>query len=244
MPCRGAVRGQGGQSVTSNERMPIESIDPHVYLIDDDLLLRRSLAAWLEESGCSVTSYGRAEDFLRESAHCAPGCLLVDLRLPGMSGLDLQRAVRRAGLPLSVLAMSGYGDIEVAVTALREGALDFIEKPFSRSVILDRVREALTDSRRKYQGRTALVDLRRRFETLTPREREVMRLMVEGQPTKIAARQLGVSPRTIETHRIRVMRKMGVRTLSMLVRQGIALEAPDHAELLLPSYAAALEGAG
>jgi two-component system response regulator FixJ len=158
-----------------------------------------------------------------------------------MSGLDLQRAVRDAGLPLSVIMMSSHADVRLALATVREGALDFVEKPFSRAVILDRVREALADSQRRCHGRNAIADLRRRFESLTPREREVMRLMMEGQPTKIAARQLGVSPRTIETHRIRVMRKMGVRTLSMLVRQGLALEAPGEAGFLLPANAAGAE---
>jgi two-component system, LuxR family, response regulator FixJ len=204
-----------------------------IYLVDDDPPLRRSLSQLFEQSGYGVKCYARAEDFLRDSADCGHGCLLVDLCLPGMSGLDLQRAVRGAGLPLSVVAMSSHGDVQLATTMLREGALDFIEKPFSRGLILDRVRDALVHAQRKHQGRSAIADLRRRFATLTPREQQVMRLMVEGQPTKIAARQLGVSPRTVETHRIRVMRKMGVRTLSMLMRQGLALEAPDYAELFL-----------
>ena len=204
-----------------------------VYLVDDDLLLRRSLADLLEQSGYSVKGYARAEDFLKEADACGPGCLLLDLCLRGMNGLDLQRAVRRAELPLSVIVMSAQSDVELVVATVREGALDYLEKPLSRSIVLDRVREALIDSRRKYLGRSAIADVRRRFATLTPREQQVMRLMIEGQPTKISARQLGVSPRTIETHRIRVLRKMGVRTLSMLVRQGLALEAPGYADLLL-----------
>ncbi|HEX2117495.1 MAG TPA: response regulator [Alphaproteobacteria bacterium] len=215
--------------------------DANVYVVDDDLPLRRSLSVLLEQAGYVVKSYARAEDFLREAVDCNPGCLLIDLCLPGMSGLDLQRAVRDEGLPLSVVAMSSNPDLPLALTAVRLGALDFVKKPFSRTVILDRVREALADSQRRCHGRNAIADLRRRFESLTPREREVMRLMVEGQPTKIAARQLGVSPRTVETHRIRVMRKMGVRTLSMLVRQGLALEAPGEAGFLLPADAARAE---
>ena len=212
-----------------------------VYLVDDDPPFRRTLVELFEQSGYVVKSYARAEDFLRDPSPCDPGCLLVDLCLPGMSGLDLQRAVRRAELPLSIIAMSGQSDPELAVATVREGALDYIGKPFSRALLLERVREALDDSYRKYYGRAAIADLRRRFDSLTPREQQVMRLMIQGQPTKIAARQLGVSPRTIETHRIRVMRKMGARTLSMLVRQGLALEAPAYAERLLPAAAVAEE---
>lgn len=223
--------------------MTNDTIAYRIYLVDDDVPLRRSLTDLLIQSGYMVKGYARAEDFLHDAAECEPGCLLVDLCLPGMSGLDLQRAVRRAELPLSIVAMSAHADVELAVTTVREGALDYLEKPLSRTVVLDRVRAAVAESRRKHLGRGAIADLRRRFASLTPREQEVMRLMIHGQPTKIAARKLGVSPRTIETHRIRVMRKMGASTLSMLVRQGLVLEAPDHAELLLRA-APAVEPAG
>lgn len=207
-----------------NHASPDAEAASRVYIVDQDRPFRLALAALLKESGYAVRTYDRAEDFLDDLADPQAGCLLVDVRLPGMSGPELQRAVRRSDMPFGIIFMSRHADIRQAVSAIREGAVDFIEKPFDPSLLLDSVRTAISDARRRYRDRSELAGVRKRFETLTVREREIMRLMIDGYPTKLAARRLGLSPRTVESHRTHVMAKMGTRTLTALVRQGIMLE--------------------
>lgn len=197
---------------------------PAVHIVDDDASVRDALTILFKAAGLPVENYDSAEAFLERMDRLQTGCLLVDVRLPGANGLDLHRAVLAAELPLAVIVMSGHGDIPMAVTAVREGALDFIEKPFNPTALVESVRRALAQSdtlREQYAWRTAL---RARFATLTPREQDVMRLVVNGLPTKTVAARLEISTRTAETHRGRVMEKMGARTLSDLVRYSVVLE--------------------
>jgi two-component system response regulator FixJ len=197
---------------------------PAVHIVDDDASVRDALTILFKAAGLPVENYDNAEAFLERMDRLQTGCLLVDVRLPGASGLDLHRAVLAAELPLAVIVMSGHGDIPMAVTAVREGALDFIEKPFNPTALVESVRRALAQSdtlREQYAWRAAL---RARFATLTPREQDVMRLVVNGLPTKTVAARLEISTRTAETHRGRVMEKMGARTLSDLVRYSVILE--------------------
>jgi FixJ family two-component response regulator len=198
---------------------------PEIYVVDQDRSLRLSLTATLGAAGYAVRTFERAEDFLaRLAAEPQVGCLLVDVRLPGMSVAALQRAIRRAEVPIGVIFMSGQADLRTAVAAIRGGAIDFIEKPVRAAELLTSIRAAILDARQRRRDHLETAETLRRFDSLTVREREVMRLMIEGNPTKIAARRLGLSPRTVESHRTRIMEKMGSRTLSELIRHGLVLE--------------------
>lgn len=206
-------------------------VSPVIYIVDRDEVHRLRLAAQLRAAGYRVETYEYAEAFLEGVDRQRPGCLLLETRLAGMTGPELQRAVRRLDLPIGIIFMAEQADVRLAVSVVRAGAVDFIEKPVVLSALLSGIRAALGDARRQWHFQAEVAEVLARFETLTAREKEVMRLMTEGCPTKIAARQLGLSPRTIESHRTRVMEKMAARTLSTLVRQSIALErARDRLE--------------
>jgi two-component system response regulator FixJ len=198
--------------------------DNVVHVIDDDAALRDGLKNLLEAAGYAVRLYVTAEEFLAAETEGAGGCVLIDVRLPGMSGRELHRMINTMRLPFSVIIMTGHGDIPMAVAAVKEGAIDFVEKPFDPGTLLDSVHAAVDESRRLTLEHAELARMIARFHALTRREQEVMRLLISGSPTKTIAAQLGISPRTAETHRARVMDKMEARTLSNLVRQGLALE--------------------
>lgn len=195
---------------------------PSIYIVDDDEAVRRGLTALLRAKGYTVETFSSADAFLDGVPAQPFGCALVDIRLPRMSGLELQREIKRRAIPLPVIIITGHGDVPVAVAALKAGAVDFLEKPFDSGAILGAIDEAL---------RLALsgglnVDretLAERVAQLTPREREVMALVVEGQPNKAIAHRLKIALRTVEIHRARVMEKTGARNLSELVRMAIRL---------------------
>lgn len=191
---------------------------PLIHVVDDDDGMRRSLRWILESAGWTVRTYQDAVEFLANYPPDAPGCLVLDVRIPGISGVDLldQLAAQRIELP--VIVITGHGTVESAVRAMRHGVVDFIEKPIDDQVLLDRVAQAvsLNSSRRDQQSRRT--ELVKRLETLTPREREVMRLVVEGHPNKRIAAMLDRSEKTVEIHRAQVMRKMEAESLAELVR--------------------------
>lgn len=200
-----------------------------VYIIDDDKAVRDSLAWLLESAGLSVRAYESARAFLDELDRMAEeprGCLLVDIRLPGMSGLDLQDALRERGVCTPVIVITGHGDVPVAVRAMKAGAFDFVEKPFADQVLLDRIREALDHDQHRCQERDDRQALVERFERLSVRERQVMERVVQGKLNKQIAAELGLSPKTIEVHRSKVMDKMQAASLAELVRIAIAIEGP------------------
>lgn len=200
-----------------------------IYVVDDDQSIREALTTLFEAAGYGAKVYASAEEFLAEGgADHAPGCLIIDVRLPGMSGRELQHAINETERPLAMVIMTGHGDIPMAVAAVKDGAVDFIEKPFDPAALLETVRQALARSEALQQDYSELVKLRERFATLTPREQEVLTLLAEGAPTKLIARQLNISPRTAETHRARVMEKMEARSLSVLVKQVLLLEHRAH----------------
>ena len=198
---------------------------PTVYVVDDDKAVRDSLRWPIESVGLPVETFESAKDFLAAcEAREVRGCLVVDVRLPGVSGLDLQDRLRELGLYLPTIVITGHGDVPVAVRAMKAGALDFIEKPFSDQTLLDRIREAMDRDEQLHAlalQRDALVD---RFERLTAREREVMELVVTGQLNKQIAATLGLSHKTIEVHRAHVMEKMQADSLADLVRMAVVLE--------------------
>jgi two-component system response regulator FixJ len=195
-----------------------------VYVIDDDEAVRLSIQFLLETEGFRVASYEGAESFLSKSPPPA-GCIITDFRMPGLDGLELQTLLREREIHLPLIMMTGFGDVPVAVRALKGGAIDFLEKPFADDALLTAVRKALETDRRMRQAETAKAIATRRIALLTPREREVLALLAQGHGNKDMARILGTSPRTIDVHRARVFQKLDVDSLPDLVRLVIAAGA-------------------
>jgi len=191
---------------------------PHVFIVDDDEGVRDSLAMLLESAGHPVECFPSAADFLQSEAQRRQGCLVVDVRMPGMDGLTLQEQLAVASPHLPVIIMTGHGDVPLAVRAMKAGAHDFIEKPFTESTILESVASALERVQSRVAEETAAAVARERIQDLTAREREVFEQLVAGNPNKVIAYELSISPRTVEIHRARVMEKMHARSLSHLVR--------------------------
>ena len=196
-----------------------------VHLVDDDEAVRDSLAALLETHDFEVSTYPSGEAFLSACLASASGCLLTDIRMPGMDGLTLQERVVAAYPGLSVIVMTGHADVPLAVRAMKAGAIDFIEKPFPAPAIVDAIERALGESVRRREPAVPQpnAEIRERLASLTPREREVLDGLVAGLPNKTIAYDLGISPRTVEIHRARVMEKMRAKSLSELVRIAIQL---------------------
>jgi two-component system, LuxR family, response regulator FixJ len=192
--------------------------EPTVFVVDDDRAMRESLSWLLDSVGLHVRSYATAADFLADYDPAQPGCLVLDVRMPGMSGLDLQAELARRGVELPTIVITGHAEVSMAVRAVKSGAIDFIEKPFSDQLLLDRVRQALEMDRQAREVRSRREDARRRLATLTAREREVLNLVVAGRANKEIASELGVSPKTVEVHRAHVMSKMCVDSLAELIR--------------------------
>jgi two-component system, LuxR family, response regulator FixJ len=193
-----------------------------IFIVDDDEAIRESLGLLLEASGYRSVAFASGEDFLKALARDAAGCLLVDVRMPGMGGLEVQQELRRRGSAVPAIVMTGHADVPLAVQAMRAGAADFIEKPFSDTTILASIERALKQGeaqRQAHAGNAAILAL---ADLLTGREREVLIELVAGHPNKVIAHHLSISPRTVEIHRARVMEKMRARNLSELVRMALA----------------------
>ena len=201
--------------------------DGYVFVVDDDEAVRTSLQWLLESAGLHVRTFAAGPPLLEELAamNDTPwGCVLVDLRLPGMSGLELQERLNGLSLDLPVIMITGHGDVPVAVRAMKAGALDFIEKPFNDQRLLERVQEAMASGASHRRTTTDRTDLQRRAERLSPRERQVMDMVVGGWLNKQIASELGLSHKTVEVHRAHVMEKMQAASLAELVRMAVALE--------------------
>ena len=194
---------------------------PLVHVVDDDAAVRDSLHVLLELAGLSVRTYDSAAAFLTAATNLGIGCVLTDVRMPDLDGLELQRRLAERGIRMPVIVMTGHGDVPIAVEALKAGAADFLEKPFDDAHLLAAVTSALAASRRAGEEAAAVAEIATRLASLTPREREVLDRLVAGQPNKTIAYDLGSSPRTVEVHRARVMEKMGARSLPELVRMAI-----------------------
>lgn len=198
-----------------------------VYIVDDDDAVRCSLLAMLESSGFLCLGFARGSDFLQHISPAARGCLVLDIRLPDMSGLEVQAALTASGYRLPVIAITAYADVALAVEVMKAGALDFLEKPYSEEALLDRVRQALdSQASGPRSGSQPEVAVAARFDRLTAREREVLEQVVAGKQSKQIAYDLQISPRTVEIHRARVMLKMEARNLAHLVRMVLYGNAP------------------
>jgi two-component system response regulator FixJ len=193
-----------------------------VHLVDDDEAVRRSLALLLTTFGYACATYGSAEDLLAAAGHLAPGCLIVDVRMPGMDGLSLQSELAARGVPHPVIVITGHADVPLAVRAMKAGAVDLIEKPYSADDILRAVRTALARMEGARQQQMVVGAAASRISLLTPREQEVLGLLVDGRANKAIAHALGISPRTVEIHRANVMEKLGCRSLAEAVRLAVA----------------------
>jgi FixJ family two-component response regulator len=189
-----------------------------VFVIDDDESVRRALGRQLRTAGFQVETFDSAQDYLARAPQAGIACIVTDVRMPGMSGLDLQDSLAQAGRALPMVFITGHGDIPTTVRAMKSGAVNFLPKPFAERDMLAAVTEALERSRRMDRTRAETEQLRARFQTLTLREREVLRLVASGLLNKIIADRLGVAETTIKVHRGRVMEKMGASSLAELVR--------------------------
>ena len=197
--------------------------NPTVYVIDDDEAVRDALMLLLHAESLPAASFPSATAFLDAYSVGTPGCVVADVRMPGLTGIELIERLRAAGAAVPVILITGHGDVPMAVAALKQGAADFFEKPFDDKLLLASVHAALSsdDSVRRQQATREL--LRGRLATLTAREREIMDILVEGQPNKVIAARFAISPRTVEVHRARIMEKMQARNLSELVRMSLQL---------------------
>ena len=197
---------------------------PTVIVIDDDEAVRSSLKLLLRSVKLPVNVYGSAHEFLSKYTADQSGCMIVDVRMPGMSGLELQQQLNLRGAMIPVIFITGHGDIPMAVEAMRYGAFDFLQKPFRDQDLLDRVQRALEKDAKNRREFARSDRIREHYGTLTPREREVLELVTSGKPNKVMAADLGVSQRTIEIHRARVMEKMQANSLAQLVRMVLDLK--------------------
>ena len=189
-----------------------------VYLVDDDAAVRHALGTFLSGAGYSTLDFDSAEAFLESVDATASGILLLDQRMTGMTGIDLQRVLAERGMDLPIIFISGHGNVALSVMAMKAGAMDFIEKPFSNEVLLANIQEAFRKLEAQKEKHHRKVVITRRYETLTPREREILTFIVEGTSNKDLAERLQISNRTIEVHRSRIMHKMQAHSLPELVR--------------------------
>lgn len=194
-----------------------------VYIVDDDQAIRHAMELLMRSVGLDYEIFHSADDFLANHTNDRAGCLVLDIRMPGLGGLELQEKLNQMGSTLPIIFITGHGDVPMAVEAMQKGAVDFIQKPFRDQELLDRITEALKKDQERRSARDQQAEVSGRLDKLTKREREVMNLVVTGKPNKVIAYELGVSQRTVEIHRARVMEKMEARSLADLVRMHLAI---------------------
>jgi len=197
---------------------------PTIYIVDDDDGMRRALTVLMTTVGYQPVAFARPTEFLASFDPSQPGCLVLDVRMPEMSGLEVQQQLNRSGAMVPVILITGHGDIPMAVQAMKDGAFDFLQKPFRDQELLDRINAALKQDAENRAIVEKHADLKRRAESLTPREHEVMALVVDGRANKVIAIDLGLSERTVEIHRANVMDKMGARSVAHLVKMQLTLD--------------------
>lgn len=194
------------------------SAAPTVFIIDDDQAVRDAISLLLRADGLAVATFASAAAFLESTAVQQPGCLVLDVRMPGMSGLDLQKQLRARGCRIPILFVTGHGDVPMAIRAMKAGAFDFLEKPFQGEMLLERVREALALDARQRARQARRAEAAARLALLSPREWEVLDRVAAGQYNKVIAAELGISLSTVEIHRKRIMEKLQAESLSDLIR--------------------------
>jgi len=195
----------------------VSADDPIVYLVDDDAAVRDGFTALFRSVGLTVRSFESGEAFLRGIDPGDVGCLVLDVRMPGMSGLELQERLLDRGVALPIVLISAHADVPMAVRAMKSGAVDFLEKPVNEQDLLERVQGCLREARRIREDVESMAGARARLDILTPREREVVDLLVKGESSKVIAAQLDISPRTVDVHRSHIMEKLDVRSIAELV---------------------------
>jgi two-component system response regulator FixJ len=200
---------------------------PTVYVVDDDEAVRDSLALLFEAEGLAARAFASAGEFLEQFDSAQPGCIVADVRMPGMSGVELLERLRAEQATVPIILITGHGDVPMAVAALKAGAADFFEKPFDDALLVASVRTALDTTHEQRRRTVEESELRARAATLTTREREVMDLIVAGHSNKMVAARLAISPRTVEVYRARLMEKMQARSLAEIVRMAIRLGKAD-----------------
>ncbi len=196
-----------------------------VFVVDDDQAMRNSLKWLIESVGVQVESFASADEFLAQYQPGRAGCLVLDVRMPGMSGLELQEHLVRQNIHIPAVIITGHGDVPMAVRAMKAGAVDFIEKPFNDEALLDAIRRAIAYEEQQRSQQSEHLQIQQRLSHLTPREHEVMEMVTEGKSNKEIANALGVSAKTIEAHRARVMEKMQAGSLAELVRMALAVDS-------------------
>jgi RNA polymerase sigma factor (sigma-70 family) len=191
---------------------------PIVFVVDDDPLIRNGVRSLIGSVGLQVLTFGSAREFLLSARPDAPACMILDVRLPDLSGLDLQRELRELDIHIPIIFITGHGDIPMTVEAMKAGAAEFLTKPFRGQDLLDAVQRAIARDRDARQERAEIAELRKYFDTLSPKEREVLRMVVSGLLNKQIAAELGISELTVKTHRAHIMEKMRADSLASLVR--------------------------
>jgi two-component system, LuxR family, response regulator FixJ len=202
----------------------MKELAPTVYIVDDDNGVRTSIRVLMKSVGLPAVTFASAQEFLGSYNPMMAGCIILDIRMPGMSGMELQEALNERGAVIPVIFVTGHGDVPMAVEAMRHGAFDFLQKPFRDQDLIDRVQAALARDRDTRAELKEHSRIRARIATLTPREKEVLDLLTVGKANKMMAQDLGLSQRTVEIHRAHVMEKMGAKSVAQLVRMVMDLE--------------------
>jgi two-component system, LuxR family, response regulator FixJ len=205
----------------------LKQVSPTVHIVDDDEAVRNSLRLLVKSVGLTALIFRSAQEFLGNYHPAHPGCLVLDVRMPGMSGIELQQQLNLRGAVIPVIFITGHGDIPMAVEAMQQGAFDFLQKPFRDQDLIDRIQRALEKDKKNRAELSQRARILERREALTPREREVLDLVTSGKPNKVMAADLGLSQRTVEIHRAHVMEKMGASSLAQLVRMALDLQEPS-----------------
>ncbi len=209
--------------------------DATVFVVDDDRSVREGLVDMIESLGMQAKAFTSAQQFLQHKRPDTPACLVLDVRLPGLSGLDLQRQLGQSDHPIPIVFITGHGDIPMSVRAMKEGAVEFLTKPFRDQDLLDAIHQALKKDRAAREQRAKAADLRRRYDSLTPREREVMQLVIAGRLNKQIAGELGTSEVTVKMHRGQVMHKMRAESVVDLLRMAETMAIVTAGQLQVPS---------